>query len=225
MGRELGSPGGKTLHYPEEQDRVLRRGGPFFGSGVTALYEDSRGATCRGGNDEQVYGNGSRGPPKVYPMPEYGQPGQCIDRDRRRRDPGDQGHRNREAEERQDGDGSASAGLEFQPGELLRDRHGALWIGAMVDSGLLHLHEGRSDLFTRSDGLSGNTVPALLEDREGSIWVATVDGVDRFRDVAVPRISTQQGLSSNAVLSLVATKDGSIWLGTDTGLNRWRRER
>jgi signal transduction histidine kinase len=114
------------------------------------------------------------------------------------------------------------AGLEFQPGELLRDRHGALWIGAMVDSGLLHIHEGRRDLFTRSDGLSGNTVPALLEDREGSIWVATVDGIDRFRDVAVPRMSTQQGLSSNAVLSLVATKDGSIWLGTDTGLNRWK---
>ena len=42
------------------------------------------------------------------------------------------------------------------------------------------------------------SVSALLEDREGSIWVATVDGLDRFRDFAIPTISVQQGLSSQA---------------------------
>ena len=39
----------------------------------------------------------------------------------------------------------------------------------------------------------------LFEDREGNIWVATVDGLDRFRDFAVPTISVKQGLS-NATL-------------------------
>ena len=39
----------------------------------------------------------------------------------------------------------------------------------------------------------------LFEDREGNIWVATVDGLDRFRDFAVPTISVKQGLS-NAIV-------------------------
>jgi signal transduction histidine kinase/ligand-binding sensor domain-containing protein len=191
-----------------------------FGSGVTALYEDSGGDLWAG--TMTGLWRWKPGPPKVYPMPDSAnRVNALIETDDGgilvTKDTGIAKLKNGKTETV-----PLPAGLEFQPGELLRDRHGALWIGAMVDSGLLHIHGGRSDLFTRSDGLSGNTIPALIEDREGSIWVATVDGVDRFRDVAVPRMSIQQGLSSDAVLSLVATKDGSIWLGTDTGLNRWK---
>ena len=39
--------------------------------------------------------------------------------------------------------------------------------------GLLHVHQGRTDAFAQSDGLSGDYVSSLFEDREGSIWVAT----------------------------------------------------
>jgi signal transduction histidine kinase/ligand-binding sensor domain-containing protein len=108
------------------------------------------------------------------------------------------------------------AGLQFQPHRLLRDRNGGLWIGALVDSGLVHIHEGKAD-----KGLSGASVSALLEDREHSIWVATVDGLNRFREFAIPTISVQQGLSSRGLGSILAAKDGSLWVGTSEGLNRW----
>ena len=91
-----------------------------------------------------------------------------------------------------------------------------------MDSGLIHVHQGRIDLFNRSDGLSGNTVSAFLEDHEGSVWVVTLDGVDRFREYAVTTISIQQGLSSQDVVSVVIAKDGNIWMATDNGLDRWR---
>ena len=191
-----------------------------FGSGVTALYEDS-GGNLWAGTMKGVW-RWKPGPPKVYPMPDPDNPvNALIETD----DGGILVTKDSGIAKLKNGKTQMvplPAGLEFQPGKLLRDRHGALWIGAMVDSGLLHIHEGRRDLFNRSAGLSGNTIPALLEDREGSIWVATVDGVDRFRDVAVPRMSAQQGLSSDAVLSVVATKDGTVWVGTDTGLDRWK---
>jgi ligand-binding sensor domain-containing protein len=87
--------------------------------------------------------------------------------------------------------------------------------------GLLHIHEGRTDRFTPADGLSGGAVSSLLEDREGNIWVSTLEGLDRFRVVAVPTSSVQQGLSSRGVYSLLAASDGSMWLGTSDGLNRW----
>jgi signal transduction histidine kinase/ligand-binding sensor domain-containing protein len=105
------------------------------------------------------------------------------------------------------------------PYRLLRDREGGLWIGTQ-GGGLLHVHQGRTDIFTSADGLSGDRVYGLFEDREGSIWAATDGGLDRFRDIAVATISVKQGLSSAAVGSVLAARDGSVWIGSD-GANQW----
>ena len=108
-----------------------------------------------------------------------------------------------------------------EPGTLLRDRNGGLWIGTL-DRGLLHVHQGRTDVFSQSDGLSGNAVESLFEDREGNVWVSTTAGLDRFREYAIPTISVKQGLSSPFVVCILAARDGSVWLGTTDGLNRWK---
>jgi signal transduction histidine kinase/ligand-binding sensor domain-containing protein len=108
----------------------------------------------------------------------------------------------------------------FKASRLLWDRDGGLWIGT-PDRGLLHVHQGRTDRFTEADGLSGDYINKLFEDREGNIWVATLNGLDRFRSFAVPTISVRQGLSDAVVWSVLADKDGSVWLGTPDGLNRW----
>jgi signal transduction histidine kinase/ligand-binding sensor domain-containing protein len=110
---------------------------------------------------------------------------------------------------------------QFHPKCLFRDRNGGLWIGT-TDQGLLHMHQGRTDRFTRADGLSSNTVSSIFEDREGNIWVATVSGLDRFHDLAVTIVSEKQGLSNDYVRSVVATQDGSVWLSALNGLNRWK---
>ena len=109
---------------------------------------------------------------------------------------------------------------QFKPTALLRDRDGGVWIGTQ-DQGLLHVHRGRTDRFTRADGLSSDSIQGLFEDREGDVWVATLNGLDRFRDFAVTTISTRQGLSGDVVLSVLGSRDGSVWIGTTNGLNRW----
>src|SRR5215813_6215888 len=48
----------------------------------------------------------------------------------------------------------------FYASRLLRDRDGGLWIGT-YGRGLMHQHQGRTDLFTQSDGLSSESVDAL----------------------------------------------------------------
>jgi len=113
------------------------------------------------------------------------------------------------------------SGGQFRPDAFLRDRDGGLWIGT-ADQGILHVHRGRTDVFAQSDGLSADFIYNLFEDREGNMWVATRDGLDRFRDVAVPTVSVKQGLSNATVVSVLAATDGSVWLGTNDGLNRWK---
>ena len=105
--------------------------------------------------------------------------------------------------------------------KLLRDRDGGIWIGTH-DRGIIHLHQGRTDVFTTSDGLSGNIICSLFEDREGDVWVGTTRGIDRFRELPVSTTSVRRGLSDTN--SLTAATDGSIWIATHNGLIRWKNE-
>jgi signal transduction histidine kinase len=75
---------------------------------------------------------------------------------------------------------------------LLIDRQGSLWVGSAGD-GLRRVSDlqrirGRkiarfdveAEELTERDGLLSNNVVALLEDRDGSVWVATQLGLQRF---------------------------------------------
>ncbi|HMF94209.1 MAG TPA: hypothetical protein VKE96_07945 [Vicinamibacterales bacterium] len=105
---------------------------------------------------------------------------------------------------------------------LLRDRDGGLWM-ATYGRGLVHFHDGRTDVFTGADGLSSDRVGEIFEDREGSVWVRTADGLDRFRDAAVPTYAASQTFSNDAVTSILAATDGALWVATLDGLNRWQQ--
>ncbi|HKM79740.1 MAG TPA: two-component regulator propeller domain-containing protein, partial [Candidatus Acidoferrum sp.] len=107
------------------------------------------------------------------------------------------------------------------PQRLLRDREGGLWVGT-YGFGLAHICKGRVDTFSEADGLSGGFVTKVFEDREGNIWAGTMNGLDRFREYAVPNVSVKQGLSIGVAVSLLAANDGSIWIATSGGLNVWK---
>jgi len=89
----------------------------------------------------------------------------------------------------------------------------------------VHVHQGRTDVFSTTDGLSGDDVYALLEDPEGSIWVDTTNGLDRFRDFSVVTLTPKQGLSNASVDSVLADSDGVVWLGSQGGFGRWNHGR
>src|SRR5262249_25886078 len=91
---------------------------------------------------------------------------------------------------------------------LLVDRDGALWIGT-VGEGLFRLYTGKIDHFARSDGLTGDSVWALFEDREGNVWVGTENGIDRFRERKLVTLSKRDGLSGDDISSVV-TRAGSV---------------
>src|SRR4029077_17762937 len=94
----------------------------------------------------------------------------------------------------------------------------ALWIGT-AKQGIYRIHGRNVDHFHSADGLSGDSVVKLYEDREGNLWAATAKGIDCFRDVRVVSFSTREGLSSDEVDSVLASEDGTVWIGTSQGLD------
>jgi ligand-binding sensor domain-containing protein/signal transduction histidine kinase len=108
----------------------------------------------------------------------------------------------------------------FSARRILRDRDGGLWFGTS-DRGLIHSQNGKADVYGSSEGLSGDNIYVLFEDQEKNIWVATINGLDRFREFAVVRFGRNEGLVDPLVWSVLAPKDGSVWLSTFAGLNRW----
>lgn len=104
---------------------------------------------------------------------------------------------------------------------LFMDRQKAMWIGT-EGRGLFRFAAGRIDRFSRADGLSGDSVTAIHEDREGNVWVATSEGIDCFRDTRMISYSALEGLSANQVSSVLAARDGTIWAGNPLALEAIR---
>src|SRR6202030_277985 len=102
---------------------------------------------------------------------------------------------------------------------MLRDHDGGLWVGP-AGRGIVHVHQGRTDEFSELDGLSGNDIYDLFEDQEGNIWVATINGLDRFHELPVVTYSKKQGLSDIPWGGMLAARDGSVWFANLDGLNR-----
>ena len=106
-----------------------------------------------------------------------------------------------------------------------------LWIGRQ-QSGLTRLTYTRGAPtirnYAEADGLAQNSVYAVYQSRDGTVWAGTLTGgVSRFDGRRFMNYTTANGLASNTVTAILETRDGSIWFGTANGLNslssgRWR---
>jgi signal transduction histidine kinase/ligand-binding sensor domain-containing protein len=109
----------------------------------------------------------------------------------------------------------------LSPARILVDRDGSLWIGT-TEGGLFRKTGGHVENFNAANGLSADAIASMFEDREGSVWAATRDGLDRFREYAIPTFSAKQGLPSPNVSAVLATRERDLWIATSVALDRWR---
>ncbi len=92
---------------------------------------------------------------------------------------------------------------------LLHDRHRNLWVGT-GGQGLWRVPPASEAIekTTALTGLSNDAIQCLLEDREGNIWVATLDGLNRLTPHKVSQV-----VDAGLVSGVQATADGSVWIG------------
>jgi signal transduction histidine kinase/ligand-binding sensor domain-containing protein len=74
------------------------------------------------------------------------------------------------------------------------------------------------------DGLPSDRVRAVLQTRDGYIWVATFNGIARFDGVQFQQFNDANTpeLRNNLVNCLFEDTDGRLWVGSDTGEISWR---
>lgn len=68
-------------------------------------------------------------------------------------------------------------------------------------------------------GLPNNSVTAVLQARDGYLWVGTSNGLARFDGVRFSsfRATDYPGLSGNRILCLCEDREGVLWAGTEEG--------
>ena len=95
---------------------------------------------------------------------------------------------------------------------LMVSRDGSLWIGT-EGGGLLRYAAGRFRVFGAQDGLSDGFVRSLLEDRKGTIWVGTDNGLLRFDGEKFKRVDGVDGRPTIAVHAIAEDHLGRLWVG------------
>jgi len=74
--------------------------------------------------------------------------------------------------------------------------------------------------FNINNGLSQSSVTSIVQDKVGTIWAGTQDGINRFdgQQFQVFTPDNTRGLESGFILSSHAAKNGFLWFGTSNGL-------
>ena len=74
------------------------------------------------------------------------------------------------------------------------------------------------------NGLPQNTVQALVQTRDGFVWLGTEVGLVRFNGngFQVFDKNSTPALPGSDVRCLMETRDGALWIGTSEGLARWK---
>ena len=99
--------------------------------------------------------------------------------------------------------------------------HSLVLLLLAIDTGILA--QPVFNHINREQGLSQLNIKAITQDRQGRMWFATGDGVNRYDGYQMKTYQYRPGESStindNNVMSLLVGRTGELWVGTLKGLN------
>jgi signal transduction histidine kinase/ligand-binding sensor domain-containing protein len=96
-------------------------------------------------------------------------------------------------------------------------REGTIWIG-MQNSGVAEINGGHTTFQSNADGFELNTVTAIEQGRDGTMWFATANGVASYSQGRWHSYTAQNGVPPGRINCLFAAETGELWVGADQGL-------
>ena len=99
---------------------------------------------------------------------------------------------------------------------LCLDRVGRLWIGT-YGKGLYCYDTMRIQVFQESQGLLAKPMACLAEDKDGTLWVGTKNGLAGYADDAFCSLEGAEEIEEYEVTSLLSDWRGWLWIGTMEG--------
>jgi signal transduction histidine kinase/ligand-binding sensor domain-containing protein len=101
---------------------------------------------------------------------------------------------------------------------VLASRDGSVWVGFSGSGGVCQIRDGRVIDYGVEDGLGDGRVTALVEEADGGMLAATLDGLFRFFEGRWQQVTDAQGLPPGPVHSLYRDRVGAIWAGTSSAV-------
>jgi signal transduction histidine kinase/ligand-binding sensor domain-containing protein/DNA-binding response OmpR family regulator len=112
-------------------------------------------------------------------------------------------------------------------GSLYQSKDGSLWVS--TEGGLDRLKGGKITTYTSRQGLpagpqrpgygSSVIVRAIVEDKEGNLWLGTGKGLCLFKEGNFITYTSKDGLVGDTLTGLATARDGSLWIATTEGLS------
>jgi len=94
---------------------------------------------------------------------------------------------------------------------------GSLWVGT-TGSGLYHIKDGRTVVYSTANGLSDDCVLAVCADAQGTVWAGTRAGtLHRLKDGKVSTFTSADGLPDSPITVLLPAREGGLWIGSESG--------
>lgn len=117
----------------------------------------------------------------------------------------------------------------YESGERLNVRPEQTISG--VDLDFAPLKKGHWQQYTSLEGLPSHNINSMLVSQDGSLWIATDNGVSHYDGNRFQNFTQTDGLSHSKVWSICSNEKskglqpdgtgGDIWFGTDNGLTRY----
>ncbi|MFY0564635.1 two-component regulator propeller domain-containing protein [Archangium lansingense] len=115
---------------------------------------------------------------------------------------------------------SPRGGLPGQDLTLLRpSAAGGLWVGTRGGS-LVHLLDDQTTVLASEAQPLDGKVLALHEEADGTLWIASGEGIYRWRKGQLRRFTSDEGLFDERAFQLLSDERGHLWMSGNKGIFR-----